>query len=359
MNRLGGSATEERRDAANQQNQSGGNAPPPSAILMQMLFGGLVQQCIRVAATLGIPDLLTERPHTAGELAAKTGTHEPSLYRVLRTLTSVGIFAENEEQSFELTPVAELLRSDTPNSMRDFAILQGAEWGWRVSLELMHTVRTGETAQEKVHGMSLFEFLTRHRADGELFNRAMTSYSLAAIPAIVEAYDFASIGTLVDLGGGHGSLLSAVLKTNPTIRGVLFELPSVINGADQLLKGAGVRDRVESISGDFFDSVPSGGDAYLMKNVIHDWSDEQSLKILKNIRSAMSPEAKVLIVDLVVPQSNEPGLEKLVDIQMLVTTGGRERTEGEFRQLLAASGLRLTRIIPTRSPMHIVEAVPS
>lgn len=333
------------------------DGPPPNAILMPMLCGGLMQQCIRVVAKLAIPDLLADRRLSSSELAARTGTHEPSLYRVLRTLASLGVFAETADRTFELTPMAELLRTDVPNSMRDFAIMQGEEWGWRSALELLHTVKTGEPALVKVHGMTLFEFLARHPEDEELFNRAMTSYSLAAIPAIVEAYDFSTVGTLVDVGGGYGSLLAGVLTANPQVRGVLFDAPSVIDGADELLTRAGVAERVEKLAGDFFHSVPPGAGAYIMKNIIHDWDDDQAVKILTNTCAAMSANGKVLVVDLLISEGNQPGPEKLVDVQMLVSTRGKERTAAEFGELLAAAGLRLTQVIPTRSPMNIIEAV--
>jgi hypothetical protein len=330
-------------------------APPPEAILSQMLFGALMQQSICVAAKLGIADLLAEKPQTADELAAKTETHAPSLYRVLRILASVGIFAKNADQKFELTPIAALLQSNTPNSMRDFAIMMGEEWNWRNLGELMHSVKTGGTAQEKVHGMGSFEFYTQNVEAGKIFNRAMTSLSLAAVPAIVESYDFSGIGKLVDIAGGHGILLAGILKANPQVQGVLFDLPYVIEGADELLEKEGVSSRVELASGDFFQSVPAGADAYLMKHIIHDWDDEQSIRILQNIRSAMNKNGKVLIIEMVVPEGNEPSLPKIMDIQMLVTEGGKERTEAEYRKLLEASGFRLTRTVPTKSPLSVIE----
>jgi hypothetical protein len=332
------------------------DGPPPEAILMQMLFGTLMQQSIRAAAKLGIADLLVGQSQTAAELADKTKSHYPSLYRVLRVLASVGIFAENSAGRFELTPMANLLRNDAPNSMRDFAIMQGEEWNLRGAAELMHTIKTGATAQSKAHGMELFEFLSQHPQDEVLFNRAMTSYSLAAIPAIVEAYDFSGFHRIIDIAGGHGILLSGILKANLHGQGVLFDLPSVIAGASELLEKEGVGNRVESIAGDFFHSVPPGGDAYILKNIIHDWNDEQSISILKNIQSVMNATSKVLLIELIIPEGNEPSLSKLVDLQMLVTTGGKERTEDEFRRILEASGLRLTKIYPTKSPLSLIEA---
>lgn len=329
--------------------------PPPVAVLMPMLFGGLIQQCIRAVAILKVADLLAGGPQTVGELAQKAKAHESSLYRVLRTLASAGIFAETSGRSFELTPIGELLRSDVPESLHDFAILQGEDWNWRGSGQLVHTLRTGEPAHDKVHGMNLFEFLQKHPTDGALFNRAMTSYSLAAIPAIVGGYEFSDIRKLVDVGGGYGSFLVAILKANPGAHGVVFDLPAVVKGAEYALAGA--QNRPELVAGDFFESVPSGADAYILKNVIHDWDDDRASKILKNIAIAMAPAAKVLIVDMVVPAGNEPGPAKLVDMQMIVTTGGKERSEEEFRELLSSAGLKLTRVLPTMSPMSIIEAV--
>jgi O-methyltransferase domain/Dimerisation domain len=332
--------------------------PPLDAILMQMLFGALMQQSICVAAKLGIADLLAKRPQTAAELASTTETHEPSLYRILRTLASAGIFAENADRKFELTPIAQLLRSDAPNSMRDFAIMFGEEWMWQAWGALMHSVRTGEVAHVKVQGMGSFEFFEKNKEAGEIFNRAMTSNTLRVIPAIVEAYDFSGIGKLVDIAGGHGLLLAGILKAHPRMQGVLFDMRYVIEGAGKLLEKEGVSSRVELASGDFFESVPPGADAYTMKHIIHDWDDEHSIKILQNIRMAINKNGKVLIVEMVVPEGNEPSASKFLDIQMLVMETGRERTKDEYRRLLEASGFRLTRIIPTKSSYSVIEGEP-
>jgi hypothetical protein len=332
------------------------NAPPPNAILMQMLFGAQMQRSICIAAKLGIADLLAERPQTADELAAQTETHAPSLYRMLRTLASVGVFAETADHKFELTPVAALLRSDAPNSMRDFVIMMGEDWMWQAWGELMYSVRTGEVAFEKVQGMSAVEFLFQQNEEaGKIFNRAMTNFTLAAVPAIVEAYDFSGVGKLVDIAGGHGLLLAGVLKANPQLRGILFDLPFVIAGASELLEKEGVRDRVELGSGDFFQSVPAGADAYMMKHIIHDFDDERSIKILRNIHATISGDGKVLIIEMVVLEGNEPHPSKDLDIVMLVSNTGKERTKDEYRKLLEASGFRLTKVIPTKSPYSVIE----
>ncbi len=342
-------------------NENGTAMPqlPHEAILPQMILGGLMQKSIWVAAKLGIADLLAEKPLTAEELAAATGTHAPSLYRVLRFLAMAGVFAENSDGKFELTPIAELLRSNTPNSMRDYAIMMGEDWIWQAYGELMHSVKTGGIAHDKVQGMSSFEFFAQNEEVGKIFNRAMTNLSLLSAPAIVEAYDFSGINKLVDIAGGHGLLLAAILKANPHLNGILFDLPFVIEGAGELLESEGVAVRTEKVSGDFFENVPAGADAYLMKHIIHDWNDEQSVKILQNIRRAMNDDGKVLIAEMVVPEGNEPSPAKGLDLVMLTIEGGKERTKKEYQELLEAAGLRLTCVFPTRSPYSIVEAVKS
>jgi len=344
----------------NAQDNTTNTAPPqlpPEAVLPQMILGGLMQKSIWVAAKLGIADLIAEKPRAAEELAAATDAHAPSLYRVLRFLAMAGVFAENSDGEFELTPIAELLRSDTPNSMRDYAIMMGEDWIWQAYGELMHTIKTGEIAHDKVQGMSSFEYYAQNEEVGKIFNRAMTNLSLLSAPAIVEAYDFSDINKLVDIAGGHGLLLAAILKANPHLQGVLFDLPFVIEGAGELLESEGVTARTEKVSGDFFENIPAGADAYLMKHIIHDWNVEQSVKILQNIRRAVNDDGKVLIAEMVVPEGNEPSPAKGLDLVMLTIEGGKERTEKEYQELLEAAGLRLTRVIPTRSPFSIIEAV--
>jgi len=330
-------------------------APSPNAVLMQMLSGALMQQAICVAAKLGIADLLAVQPQTVAELAITTKTHESSLYRVLRALAGAGIFAETAARTFELTPLAAVLRSDVPNSIRNFAILMGEGWLWRNYGELMHSVTTGGPAHNHVHGMGSFEFFTKNAGAGAVFNRAMTSLSQAVVPAIIASYDFSAVRKLVDIGGGHGLLLAEILKANPHMQGVLFDLPSVIEGAGALLEKEGVRSRVELASGDFFKAVPTGADAYVMKHIIHDWDDERSISILQSINMAMNQSGKVLIIEIVVPEGNEPSPAKAMDLQMLIMESGKERTKEEYRSLLEAAGLRLTRIVPTQSPYSLIE----
>lgn len=330
---------------------------PPEAFITQLAFGALMTQALYIAAKLGIADLLAASPQTVGQLAAATGSHERSLYRVLRSLASVGVFEEVNPQVFALTPRAEPLRSDAPNSMRNGAIFMGEEWHWHVWGEMRYSVKTGQPAWGHVHGAEVFDYFATHPQQSEIFNGAMTDMSTGTAPAVVEAYDFSGIETLADIAGGHGYLLAQVLKANPGMRGILFDVPPVIEGAGALLENEGVDERVNTIPGNFFTSVPDGANAYIMKHIIHDWDDKRSLKILQNIHAAMPDDGKVLIVETVVPETGEPHYSKLLDLEMLVSPGGQERTAAEYGQLLAAAGLRLTRIIPTASPFSIIEAV--
>lgn len=327
--------------------------PPPDAVLMQFLFAPLLQQCICVAAKLKLANLVVQ-PRTARELAALTQTNEGALYRLLRMLASVGIFEEDAQDRFGLTPLANLLRSDVSSSLYDFTIMMGEPWLWQNWGELMHCIKTGET---KVHGMGSFEYFTTYPQAGAAFNRAMTNLSESIIPALVEAYDFSSHQIVADIAGGHGMLLAGILGANPHLSGILFELPEVLTGATTLLQEKGVLNRVQLLSGDFLASVPAGAGLYLMKHIIHDWDDEINTRILSNIRKAMSAESRLLIIEMIVPESNEPSPSKIMDLQMLIMEGGKERTQTEYRQLLAASGLQLIGVVPTRSPYSMIEAV--
>ncbi|HYH87152.1 MAG TPA: methyltransferase [Pyrinomonadaceae bacterium] len=331
-------------------------ALPPEAFLTQLAFGALMTQALYVVAKLGIADLLKDEPLSIAELAERTETHERALYRVLRSLSSVGIFSEVEPNVFALTPLAEPLRSDAPGSMRGGAIFMGEDWHWSVWGNLLYSVRTGKPAWGHTHGSEVFDYFAKNPEQSEIFNSAMTDMSVGIAPAIVEAYDFSGTETLADIAGGHGYLLARILKDNEGMKGVLFDVPPVIAGAGELLEREGVAARVEKVSGDFFKSVPAA-DAYIMKHIIHDWDDERCVTILKNIRAAMNPEGKVLIVEAVVPEGDGPHYSKLLDLEMLVSPGGVERTAQEYASLLARAGLRLTRIVPTNSPFSIVEAV--
>ena len=330
---------------------------PPEEVLMKMIAGSFVSQALYVAARLGVADLLAEEPRDPAGLSAATGAHAGSLYRMLRALASVGVFSERADGKFELNAAAQLLRRDAEGSLRDTAIMFGEEWHWRVWGSAYESVRTGETAFAGVHGSEIFPYLAANAEAARVFDRAMTSLSHTAAAAVAEGYDFSGTGTLADIAGGHGALLAGILRANPSMRGVLFDQPQVIAGAAERLAAEGVAGRVELSSGDFFREVPAGADAYLMKYIIHDWDDERALVILRNCRRAMTDGARLLLVETVIAEGNAPHFGKLLDLEMLLFTGGRERTEAEYRTLLARAGFRLTRVVPTRSPLSIVEAV--
>lgn len=328
---------------------------PPSVGMLQMISGFWISRAIYVAAKLGIADQLRDGPKTVDELAAATATHAPSLYRVLRALASVGVFTEVKKRGFALTPLADTLRTDAPGSLRAFATVELGEEHYPAWGELLHSVRTGEIAFDRAFGMPVWKFFEQNPGNAKTFNDAMTGFTLAVNDAVLSSYDFSSISKIVDVGGGHGSLIASILKANPKMKGVLFDAPPVIEGAGHRLKDEGLAERCEATAGDFFDSVPSGGDAYIVKWIIHDWDDEQSVSILKNCHRAMAENGRLLLVEAVVPDGSEPHFSKYMDLNMLIMTGGRERTEDEYRTLLEASGFKLTRIVPTESPMSIIE----
>ncbi len=330
----------------------------PEAALMKLTMGSLVSQAIYVAAKLGIADLLADGAKNTDELAEASGAHAPSLYRILRALASVGVFAERADGSFELTSVAAPLRTDAPNSLRDAAIFMGEEWHWRVWGHTLESVLTGEPSWKRALGADVFPYLAANPEPAAIFDRAMTSMSRMSAQAVVEAYDFSGIETLVDVAGGQGRLLGEVMRANDGMRGVLFDLPHVIERA----RGEGVEleevaDRVELVAGDFFAAAHEGADAYMLKHIIHDWDDTRALLILQNIRRAMKDGGRVLLVEMVIADGNEPHPGKILDIEMLVSPGGKERTEAEYRELFERAGLRLARVVPTRSPYSVIEAV--
>jgi hypothetical protein len=324
-----------------------------------MVTGCWISQALYVAAKLGIADLLQEGPQSCARLAEATQTHAEALYRVLRALASVGIFAEDEAGHFRLTPLADLLRTDAPGSLRAFAIMLGAPEHWRAWEGVLHSVRTGQPAFDHVFGIPLFEYFPTHPEAARIFDDAMTSRSAQENTAIVAAYAFTAAHTVVDIGGGQGTLLASILEIHPHARGVLFDLPHVIASARTRIERAGQAARWEYVAGDFFAAVPAGGDCYLLKKVIHDWDDERAQRILTNCRTAMAGTGRLLLIEPLIPPGNEASFNKLLDLLMLVwNAGGRERTEREHQGLLAAAGFRLSRVIPTRAGVSIIEAVP-
>jgi hypothetical protein len=330
-------------------------APPPVA-LTQMTAGGWVTQAVYVAAKLGIADLLAGGPKNCDELAALTQSHSPSLYRVLRALASVGVFRELNDQKFELTPLSEHLRTDIPGSLRAWAMLVGENFHWNVWGELAYSVKTGEPAWNQVHGMGPFEFFHKNPEAAQVFDEAMTNFSAPEIPAVLDAYDFSPYRTIVDVAGNQGALLAAILKAYPEANAILFDLPPVIERAQSFVEREGVADRCRLVGGDFFESVPEGGDLYIFKRIVHGWYDDGAAKMLQNCHRAMNANGKLLVIEMVIPPGNEPFFGKWLDLLMLLI-GGMDRTEAEYRDLFAASGFELTRVIPTSAPVSIVEGV--
>lgn len=334
-------------------------APPPEMLLMQMVFGKNITQAVSVAARYKIADQLVTGPKTAAELASASGLHPGHLYRVLRALASVGVLAGDENGRFALTPVGELLRSDVPGSLRAMAVQVCDPWEWKTWGDFAGSVKTGQVAFDRVWGEGVFDYLTKHDDEAATFNEAMTGFSQQAAAAVVKAYDFSKFGTVVDVGGGHGALLLAILKANPGVKGVVFDAPPVVTGATAAITAAGLGDRCRAEGGDFFRAVTAGGDLIVMKNIIHDWNDAKAAAILKACRAAIKPTGKLVLVELVVPPGFAPHFAHILDLEMMVICDGKERTEGEYASLLAGEGFKLTRIIPLEnSPLSLVEAVP-
>jgi O-methyltransferase domain/Dimerisation domain len=326
--------------------------------LWRMTNGFQVSQAIHVVATLGIADLLKDGPKSADELAEATGTHASALYRILRALASVGVFAEQSDGRFGLTPLAEHLRTDVPGSLRSWAMLIGRPYYFTTWGHLLHSVRTGEPAFPHVYGTPAWEYRASHPEESALFDGAMTGLSLAEAEAVVRNYDFLGIGVLVDVGGGKGALLAAILAANPALRGILFDQPHVVADAKDLLERAGVADRCEVVDGDFFKAVPGGADAYLLKSIIHDWDDASAIEILRKCRAAMADSARLLLVERGIRPANEPDPAKFIDLMILVMLGGRERTAEEYERLYTEAGFKLTNTIHAGSLLDIIEGVP-
>jgi hypothetical protein len=328
--------------------------PTPHDQMARMIVGYWVSRMIYVAAKLGIADRVANGPRTADELAAETATHARSLYRLLRALASVGVFAEGPGGRFSQTPLSDCLRGDAAGSQLAMAVLMGEEhfhaWG-----DLLGTVRTGRTAFDRLYGQPLFEYLGDHPDAARGFDAAMTAIHGRETQATLGAYDFSAISVLADVGGGNGTNLSGILAHHPRMRGILFDLPHVAERAGAQLKRAGVADRCEVIGGDFFGAVPGGADAYFLRHIIHDWDDERATAILRNVCRAMGAKSRLLVVESVIPAGNEPSFSKLIDLNMMLVPGGLERTAQEYRRLFEAAGLRLTRVVPTAAGVDVVE----
>jgi hypothetical protein len=324
--------------------------------LSALIAGYKTTQAIYVAARLGIADRLAGGPRTVADLARETHVHERTLFRVLRMLASRGIFFEQPDGRFRLTPLAEPLRADHAGSQKAFAIMMGEEH-YHAYGELLYSVRTGKTAFDHIYGMPVFEYLAKNPESAAIFDAAMSSIHGQETDVVINAYDLSGVKQLCDVGGGNGSVLIATLKRYPAMRGVLYDLPHVVERARPAFDAAGLKDRCTLIGGDFFKEIPAGSDAYFFRHIIHDWDDEKATKILVNCRQALPQGGKILVVESIIPPGNEPFFGKDIDLTMLVIPGGQERTEEEYRQLFAGAGLKLARIVPTAGEMFVLEAV--
>lgn len=333
----------------------------PQAVLRRLASGAMIAQAIHVMARLGLADALTGGPMSADALAQTVGAHEPSLYRLLRALAAFDVIDEIAPGEFALTPIGACLRTDTPDSLRDAALLWGSEQFMRTTSDMLNSVRTGESAFQHLFGTSAFDYYRDHPDVAAMMNAYWVALGRGIAPAVVAAYDFASAGLIVDVGGNRGQTLATILRAHPSVRGVLFDLPHVIAEAGRYLEQTGVADRCVLSGGDMFVEVPPGGNTYLLSRVIHDWDDARAKIILRNCRRAMRPQTSLLLIERVLPASldHSPVVQEAVtiDLTMLLRTGGRERTDVEYEVLLAEAGFSLDRIIPTRSGFSIVKCV--
>jgi hypothetical protein len=332
--------------------------PPAHVGVLQLLNGAFVAGAVSCLAQLGIPDLVEAAPKSAEELARQIGADPQALYRLMRATASVGMLSEEPDGKFSQTPMSAVLRSNATPSLRSFAMMGGRDWHGRGWSHLEYCVRTGRQALEQIYGAHLFEFLKQHPEEGQIFNDAMTELSMIDGPAVAEAYNFEGIRSIVDVGGGHGLLLATILERNLPLRGTLYEVPHVIDGAKNGPLKA-LMERCTFASGDMFSSTPAGADAYIMKHIIHDWPDDLCVRLLKACRKGVNSGGKLLVVDSVIQPDNEFSPGKFFDLEMLIFPSGCERTEEQFRALLTAAGWQLNRIIPTTAADSIVEAVPA
>lgn len=331
-------------------------AAPPEAQIAEILLSQLASRLVHLAATLNLPDHLAEGPRTAEELAPLTSTHAPALYRVMRTLASLGFFAEDPEHRFALRPLGAVLKTGTPSYAA--AIVLGGEIMGRSLDQFLYSVQTGNTGFERSFGMPIFDWLAANPVQAALFNDTMVGFHGMEPPAIAAAYDFSAFQTIADVGGSTGNLLATILSRHSGPRGILFDLPHVVRDAAALLEQRGVADRVRIEAGSFFESVPAGADAYVLSHIIHDWKLEQCLTILGNCRRAMDSGGHLLLVEMVLPDGDAPHPGKMLDMVMLTVPGGEERTASQYSSLLDQAGFRMTRVVPTASAVSIVEAVP-
>ncbi|MDI3422584.1 methyltransferase [Streptomyces luteolus] len=349
---------EAEKNRAELQKQSRELAPPPFALL-ELAMGSMLTQAIYAAAELRIAEEVHEGPLSPAEIARRVGADAGAVGRLLRLLAGHQIFEGRADGTYAMTPMADALRADHPMSMRDIAVLMGHPTHWEDWSHFLEVVRTGEPSVPKHRGMGSFEYLTQNPEYGEVFIRGMGNMSDTETLPILSAYDFSRFGTVVDFCGGRGGLLAGILQQSPGVRGILSDPRVAGNGAAAFLAEQGVADRCDTHVGDLFEPVVEGGDAYVLKHIVHDWPEEQALQILRNIRAAMKPDGRLLLIEMVIPEEgDDPHSGKLVDMWLMLLVGGRERTPSQYADLVSRAGFRLERVVETASAVSIVEAIP-
>jgi hypothetical protein len=339
------------------QRDHGRPQPPPQA-LFDLLHGHWAARAIQVATSLRVPDALQDGPKSIEDLARMTETHPPSLYRLLRALASVGVFEEVEPRIFAHNEFSRFFQSSQPISLHNLARMMNAHWHWQTWGEMEYSIRTGKPVFEQLYGMDRWQYFEQHPEEGQIFDAGISNFSRLVDRAIAAAYDFSGSKALVDVGGGHGSLLLTILAANPALKGMLFDRAEVLDAARHFVEQAGLNGRCQLVSGDMFVGVPAGADVYLLKEIIHNWDDEHACQILRNCRKAMQPDQRVLLADnLIRPGGKETSFAKFLDLEMLMGFVGKERTAEEFQALLETSGFLLRKIIPTHSPLVLVEGI--
>ena len=329
---------------------------PPPARMLQHITGYWISQTVGAAAKLGLADQLADGPRSAADVATSVQADSRSVHRVMRMLASIGVFSMDTNDQFALTPLGDTLRSGVLGSMKNFAIAQTSPGHWLPWGQMSEAVRTGRSMSTSALGMELWDWYSSHPEEGEFFNGAMGDLSAGVSGEVTSSYDFSNCDTVLDVGGAHGILLGAILRANPHMRGILFDLSHVTATAADSLRAQGIDQRCELVTGDFFASVPTGADIHVLKQIIHDWSDEECVTLLRNCHRALKPAGKLLLVEMVIPADNSPSMAQAMDMNMLALLTGKERTELEYRDLLAGAGFRMERAIPTHSPFSIIEA---
>lgn len=332
------------------------NELPPPVQMLQIITGYWISQAVGTAARLGVSDQLADGPRKSSEVAKAVGADPLNLFRLMRMLASIGVFTMDKQERFGLTPLGDTLRSGVPGSLRDFAVAETTPGHWLPWGKMYEAIKTGKPMCKPALGMELFDWYSKNPEEGEYFNGAMGNLSAAVSGEVTRIYDFAKVQKVVDVGGSHGILLAAILKANPQVRGILFDLPHVTATARESLDTQGIGEQCDVVTGDFFESVPPGADLHVLKQIIHDWSDSECTTILRNCHQALKPNGKLLLVEMVIPPDNSPSMAQAMDLNMLVLLTGRERTESEYRALLAAGGFKMERVMPTHSPFSVIEA---